>query len=676
MANDNVIDELVSRVNKAKEEISKASSLHDIYSGVERLICEITNSDSMTLFNYNPKTQDLYTFKNNTTKKFPMVRPEGLLGQSFLTKKPMTYNHIASEKYYTPEIDNISESKLKSQLIIPIIEEDNLLGIARVSRFLGNNLNYTRRDLEIIQSLFKFFVVVMHKIEVYPAGGVPFESNSTELSQKIEKIEEKKADNSEINSTMLFLSNTVHDIRTPANSLYGFLEILEEQIQDKRLRVFIENAKESAAFINHLTDSILEQVKEKHEIETSAPTVVNSMKFFSQVGDIFSANMFKKGIHYVIHISPSIPKEIAIDKLKLKRIMINLIGNAYKFTPSKKRIDFRVLYKTPTKEMQIEVIDQGLGIDPSRQEVIFESFKQAEEDTSKHFGGTGLGLAISSKYVRDLGGKLELKSALGEGSTFYFTIPIEVIDATPTQSKFYDFEKKILLLSDNPNCTNVQNIYKYLLDLGMPSEKIVITNTYDSDATHLFCFQHKLTSDVLESATLNNMKILIIEEDLFSLNKDNTYANYNIASENTYYGDKVHSTVCSGKKTKILLVDDSKINIVLLRAMLETEYCEIFDTTDGLSAYDLIKDAYLKQEPFDVAFMDEHMPHMSGSEIMENVRKIEKKQSLKKLFAVSITGDPSIDSTKNGYYDLQVNKPFKKLDVKNALKKSLGDSES
>ncbi len=669
MDNKKATEDAINRVNAAKEEISRASSLGDIYLGVEKLICELTGSDSTTLFSYDPKKQTLYTSKNDKSLEFPMIRPEGLLGQSFLTKKPMTFNYVASEKYYVPDIDNIADARLKAQLIVPILDEDNLKGIVRVSRYLGNNLHYTRKEIDIIQSLVQFFKSVMNKIEVYPEGGAPFESTSTELGQKIEKIEENKANNPEINSTMLFLSNTVHDIRTPANSLYGFLEVLEEQIQDKRLKVFIENAKESAAFINNLTDSILQQVKEIHEIETSTPTVVNSVKFFSQVGDIFSANMCKKGIHYVIHISPNMPKEISIDKLKLKRIMINLIGNAYKFTPSDKRIDFRALYRPETKDIYVEVVDQGLGIEESRQKMIFESFKQAEEDTSKHFGGTGLGLAISSRYVSDLGGKLELKSALGEGSTFHFTVPVDVVDASSSQQKFSDLDKKILLYSDNPNCTNVRNIYNYLISLGMPQERIEISAVFDPDATHFFCFQHKLSDEILESAAINNMKIVIVEEELFSLNKDAKYAQYEIISENTYYGDKVHSAVYSGKKTKILLADDSKVNIVLLRAMLETEYCEIVDTTDGEAAYNLIKDGYLRHEPFDLAFLDEHMPNLSGSEIMEKVRRIELKQNVKKLFAVSITGDPNMKAEEGGLYDLQVNKPFKKQDVKDALKK-------
>jgi len=669
---ENINSDFIQNVTQVQKNISKAKDIREIFTYFEDMIAEITKSDFLTLFIYDRNKQSLFTYKDNGTKlEFSMINPDGLLGQCFLTKKPLTYNHIASEKYYKIEIDNLSGSKLRSQLIVPIVKDDNLTGILRVSRFIGNNLHYTRRDIDIITSLFTFINEVIVRIVNFPKNDNSLEVDTKDINQKFEKIEQNRAGNDEISSTMLFLSNTVHDIRTPANSLYGFLEILEEQIDDKRLKVFIENAKESAAFINNLTDSILEQVKESHEITTSRPTTVNSVKFFAQVGDIFSANMYKKEVHYVIHISPEIPKEISIDKLKLKRIIINLIGNAYKFTPSKKRIDFKVLYNKEKKTISIEVIDTGLGIDKSRQDIIFESFKQAEEDTSKHFGGTGLGLAISSKYVSDLGGKLELESDLGEGSRFYFTVPVTVVDETPSQNPCEDINKKITLLSDNENCTNVRNIRNYLIALGIPQENVIISETLDPDTTHLFCFQHKLSADVLELADIENMKIVLIEEDLFSLNKNSEYSSYNIISENTYYGDKIHSAIYSGKKAKILLADDSKINIVLLKAMLETEYCDIVDTTDGKEAYRMIKEAHVKHEPFDVAFVDEHMPNMTGSQMMEKLRKLENKENLKPIFSITITGDPSFDNNQHKLYDLQVTKPFKSSDVKTAFRSAV-----
>ena len=629
---ENIDNNFIKNVTQVQDNISKAQDKREIFSSIEELINEITNSDFLTLFIYSANRQSVYTYKEKDNKlEFSMINPDGLLGQCFLTKKALTYNHIASEKHYQIEIDNLSNAKLRSQLIVPILKDDNLTGIIRISRFVGNNIHYTRRDIDILTSLFTFLNEIIIKITDFPANGKQLQVDTQDINQKFEKIEKNRAKNDEISSTMLFLSNTVHDIRTPANSLYGFLEILEEQIEDKRLKVFIENAKESASFINNLTDSILEQVKETHEITTSRPTTVNSIKFFAQVGDIFSANMCKKEIHYVIHICPDIPKEISIDKLKLKRIIINLIGNAYKFTPTNSRIDFKVKYDKERQSITIEVIDTGLGIEESRQEIIFESFKQAEEDTSKHFGGTGLGLAISSKYVSDLGGKLELESALGQGSNFYFTIPVTVIDKSRSQSIFQNLEKKITLLSDNENCTNVRNIRNYLIALGMPEEKIITSSTLDVDTTHLFCFQHKLSTEVIELAQREKMKIVLVEETLFSLNKNSTYSTYNIISENTYYGDKIHSAVYSGKKAKILLADDSKINLVLLKAMLETEYCEIIETTDGKNAYSLIKEAHIKQEPFDITFLDEHMPNMTGSEMMIKLRKLEKKENLKPL---------------------------------------------
>jgi CheY-like chemotaxis protein len=204
--------------------------------------------------------------------------------------------------------------------------------------------------------------------------------------------------------------------------------------------------------------------------------------------------------------------------------------------------------------------------------------------------------------------------------------------------------------------------------LGVPQENVIISDTLDPDTTHLFCFQHKLSADVLELANMENMNIVLVEEDLFSLNKNSDYTSYIIISENTYYGDKVHSAVYSGKKAKILLADDSKINIVLLKAMLETEYCDIVDTTDGKEAYRIIKEAHIKHEPFDVAFVDEHMPNMTGSQMMEKLRKLESKENLKPIFSITITGDPSFNNSLNKLYDLQVTKPFNSSDVKMAFK--------
>ncbi len=672
--------ELISTLTETMDQISEALNEREVFRIVENLLINLTNSEFATFFIFDNKKQILYS-KKEIELVYPMVNPEGLLGKSFLTKKPAIYNHIASEKLYLPTIDNPKNIRLRSQLIVPILHDDNLIAMIRLSRSIYMTKHFTLKEIDITKTLCSFLAKVIKKIEFNEINNkdnnydsYDIKVNTTKIGKEIKEIN-KDTHNNEINSTMLFLSNTVHDIRTPANSLYGFLEVLEAQIEDKRLKEFIENAKESASFINKLTDSILEQVKDKHEIQSSRPEIVNTIKFFSQIGDLFSANMCKKEISYLIYICPDIPKEILIDRLKVKRIIINLIGNAYKFTPSKEHIHFEIKCNPEKEELQISIRDTGLGIAKSRQKAIFNSFEQAEEDTNEHFGGTGLGLAISSKYVNDLGGTLELESELDKGSNFYFNLPLKIITSEPSQEQIINFDRKITILTDNLLCINAENIKFYLIKLGIESDNISISKKIETDTTHLFCFQHKVSEEIIHITQENAIKLILVEEQLFSLSKNKSYKDITIISENTYYGHKIHSAVFSGKKLKIILADDSKINLILLRAMLETEYCDIEIATDGQEALEKLEYAYqIEKHPYDMIFLDEHMPNISGTQLLIQFREIEKQENIVPIFAVSVSGDPDMSKQSIDLYNFMMNKPFKKQDVKDAvsaLKKDL-----
>jgi len=658
--------ELIELMTQTMEKISEALNEREVFRIVEDLLKDISSSEFATLFIFDREKQILYSEKDIPIE-IDVINPEGLLGISFLTKKSTIHNYIASEKYYLPNVDNPRRVRLRSQLIVPIIDDDNLIAIVRVCRSIYTTKHFTSNETNLIKTLSCFIGEVIRKLK--PDDDYEMNVNPSKIKKEIHNITKESSGNNDINSTMLFLANTVHDIRTPANSLYGFLEILEEYTEDTRLKEFIEAAKESASFINTLTDSILEQVKERHEIETTLPQVVNSIKFFSHIGDQFSANMCKKNISYMIYICPNIPKEIKIDRLKVKRIIINLIGNAYKFTPSNEKIVFEVKCNVETKELNISIKDTGLGINKSRQKDIFKSFEQAEKDTKQHFGGTGLGLAILSKYVHDLGGVLELDSLLDEGSNFYFNLPFETITPEPSQEPIIGQQDNIIILTDDLDDANAKNIRDYLTKLGISKKDIVISDEFDSRATHIFSFEHKVTSEILDIVEKNGIKLVIVEEILFSLSTREEYKSIDIISINTYYGDKIHSAVFAGKKIKILIADDNQINITLLKAMLETEYCMIDVALDGKTAFDKLADAQRGDNlPFDMIFLDEHMPSISGSKILGNLRIIERDEGKKAIFAVSITGDPNMSQESKALYNLSLNKPFRKDDIRRAVK--------
>jgi len=666
--------ELINTLTDAMNKVAKAQNNEEINGVVEKFLIDFSNSETATLLIFDKEKMQLFNDNGERSQDISVVGSAGLLGVSLLTKKSAIHNHLTSEKHYDATIDNPYDKKLKGQIIYLLMEKDEVIGIVRVSRSIRFNRNYTKNDLDLLSSISNFLIKVIHILSSNDIVDEGVQLNE-KVSEQINKVEQKrKNDNDEINSTMLFLSNTVHDIRTPANSLYGFLDLMEEQITDERLLGFIANAKESAQFINNLTDSILERVKYEKESSTSEPTTINTIKFFSSTANIFTANMFKKEIHYLIYIDPLIPKEIEIEELKLKRILINLIGNAYKFTPTDKVIKFIVKYNQAKKSLKVSVEDTGIGIAKESQSAIFKAFQQAEADTSIHFGGTGLGLAISAKYVKDLGGKLELKSQIDEGSNFYFEIPVKVVDETPAHLSFTDLSKHITIFTDNPTCIDANNMKSYLKDLAIPNENVVISDTIEANTTHLFCFEHKFNDEIVSLCSKKNIKLVVIEEKLFSITKNPKYSKLKVISENAYYGDVLYSTVSSQRKPRVLVADDNKINVMLLKTILESEYCEINYSLDGQEALDKLIKGLKSSNPYDIVFADKHMPNLSGVELIQKFKTLESKyKNIKPIKVISITGDPSISNEEKKLYDLIVTKPFNKSEIREAFQKALGE---
>jgi len=657
--------ELVENLTSSIEDVSQAKNNIEVCEKIESLLKGLTQSDFASLFIFDKERQMLYK-KNEQMLELSMIEVEGCIGKVFLTKSPAIYNHLASDKDYVQVYDNPYNHKLKSQMLMPVLEKGELVGIVRVSRTINGNKNrYTKTDLEALTSIESYLIKIIRTIRLNQQLPSCDESRK-KIQDKIEKIEEdNKVENTD--DMLLFLSNTVHDIRTPANSLYGFLELLEEQIEDERLRGFVTNAKESAHFINTLTTSILDTAKNKYESTISKKEIITTVNFLSEIANTFAARMLEKKIHYFIYISPQIPKEIQVDTLKLKRILINLIGNAYKFTPVKHQINLQILWDESHNQIKFSIKDTGIGIEKKDQEKLFKAFSQAQDDTHKKYGGTGLGLAISAGYVSDLGGELKLKSQIDIGSEFYFDIPVDIIDNTPSYDKFYNLDKKIVILTDYIDAKYPIFIRDYLIDFGMPGDKIVIADKITKGTTHVICFEEKISSKILEAGKLKKFELLLIEQKLFSLLNNKKVNDIKVTSKNTYNGDAIHSSIYSGKKVKILIVDDNKINISLLESMLTTEYVEISSCYDGAMGLQMLKKAVENGEKFDIVYLDEHMPGMLGSELLEAFRTYEKQYELSPIYAISISGDPYLSGAEQDMFDLFVNKPFNKNEVRDVI---------
>ena len=237
-----------------------------------------------------------------------------------------------------------------------------------------------------------------------------------------------------------FLANISHEIRTPMNAILGFSNLLSSIVTDERgqnyLKAIAAGGKTLLALIEDLLDlSKIEAGRLQLYYENT-----NLLASIEELRQIFAQKAAQKNLQLLIQIEPLVPTYIHFDEVRLRQILLNVIGNALKFTDTgyvKLRVNFIYdLHHRDRGELILAVEDTGIGIESDRQEKIFEAFTQSDGQINRKYGGTGLGLAITRKLVELLGGTIELTSQLGRGSCFTFHFPnVRAIDYAGESTK-------------------------------------------------------------------------------------------------------------------------------------------------------------------------------------------------------------------------------------------------
>ncbi|BAF71582.1 hybrid sensor histidine kinase/response regulator [Sulfurovum sp. NBC37-1] len=669
--------ELKALVSESTRKIQSASDHIEINKIAENLIKHVMGTEYASLWVFHKETASLLRARNDdSVNEISMLGQHGVFAKCFFTLSGGIFNYLASEKEYLAEVDNPDNIRIKSKIIFPIIDEENFLGMITAYSSIHKIKNFTEDDMEILETLAPFLTNVIYMMypemkeqttEVYVSQRLT--ESSKDLVEKVEEVQQQQQKTEESEETLSFLANTVHDIRTPANSLYGFLELLEDHLEDRRLLQYIQNAKESAHFINDLTSSILDRISSQRERSKDEAVTLNPTKFLADVAETFSANMYNKGITYNIFIDPALPKEITIEDGKLKRVLMNLLNNAYKFTPSGRDISLLVQYKADEKKMKISVNDSGIGIDPEKQEEIFKAFSQAEKDTKQRYGGTGLGLSIAKEYVSALGGKLKLKSELDKGSSFYFSLPLNVNNHEAMLPSIHNTHVQIGLVFAKHNLPSARNMVRYLTKLGIEKTQIPTLKkmeTIPKNITHVICYQDQLTEEIQRETEIKNISLLTVEEKFLSLLQEENSIN-TIISQYGYYAKELYEFISGNQPLRILVADDDRINVELIKAILADELCHIETVTDGEAALALLKEGLKQNTPYQLVYLDKQMPKLSGSEVIARYREMETQKRGKRLFAVSISGDGSKDENNREMFDMYVGKPFNKKSIQETL---------
>lgn len=259
-----------------------------------------------------------------------------------------------------------------------------------------------------------------------------------------------------------FLANMSHELRTPLNAVIGFSELLRTIIKDEKYKSYIETINLAGNSLLTLINDILDLSKiESGKLEINYK-VVNLSKIFDEIGQIFKQKIESNNIEFIVEFQKDFPQYIMLDEIRIRQILLNLVGNAIKFTDKgyiKLTANFSYYDSKDLSKFNIliSIEDTGIGIPENEQKLIFESFRQKSGQDERKYGGTGLGLSITKKLVEIMNGNIYVKSIQNEGSTFFvefFNIDKPALELLPEEEEVFDFtqysfeNKNILVVDD------------------------------------------------------------------------------------------------------------------------------------------------------------------------------------------------------------------------------------